>query len=119
MNREIKFRAWIKALRFHSDVTELSMSGWCEVMDYDYALASDDVVIEQFTGLLDCVSAEMYEGDICLVDGLGYCVVEIDPWHGVQFNDCNGQHVPAIDCVSENDVYEVVGNIHENPDLIK
>ena len=76
------------------------------------------IVADQFTGLTDKNGKDIYEGDICRVSGLGNCLVEIGPYHGVQFDDYNGQHVPIIDCIAEQDDYEVIGSIHQHPELM-
>lgn len=113
MSGESKFRAWNGVVRRfqHFNLMDIEKQKgkiqW-HILD-----------IDQFAGIRDENGADIYENDVCVVDGIGYCVVEISPWYGVQFNDRNGQHIPVIDCVAENDTYEVVGNIHKNPDLIK
>ncbi len=75
--------------------------------------------IMQFTGLTDKNGTDMYSGDICHVEGLGSCAVEICPYCGVTFVDTSGQSTPLIDCDAEQDLYHVIGNIHQNKNLLK
>lgn len=75
--------------------------------------------VAQFTGAYDGNSNEMYINDICHVDGLGYCVVKVCPFYGVIFDDQKGQEIPIIDCMAENDSFTIIGNAHQNPELLK
>ncbi|MBE3116911.1 hypothetical protein IMZ68_06870 [Candidatus Bathyarchaeota archaeon] len=66
--------------------------------------------VEQFTGLLDKNGKEIYEGDIVLRD---YGRPDDEQYKEV-ISDIR------IDCAFDNDVvYEIIGNIHENPELLK
>ena len=38
--------------------------------------------------------------------------------HGLVFNSGDGREVPYIDCAAEGDFPTLIGNIHENPELI-
>ena len=110
MSREIKFRAW--------NVNTKRMADWEEVRDeygFKHLLGNDITVPLQFTGLLDKNGKEIYEGDI---------VEQLDlqryPELGdksrqtveVKFNPTAGYNIWPADC-------EVIGNIYENPDLLK
>jgi hypothetical protein len=97
-------------------------------MDYDVWLspsgkpiypdgAEYDFSVEQFTGLLDKNSKEIYEGDILRwMSGTGNVYFDRGTFSLAGFyepsQDCPG------DAFSENATLEVIGNIHENPDLI-
>jgi len=69
----------------------------------------------QFTGLKDKNGTEIYEGDILHQDNYSDWVVE---WHNTGFyiyNVCN----PEMHFVLVKSDREVIGNIYENPELIK
>ena len=122
MNRVIKFRAWDKT------------NGWM-IPDYDNWISFDgkywtsparpydtpnqeivsqsNVELMQFTGLLDKNGTEIYEGDIVksdLVDTSGR--YESIYWR----NDLCGWSIPGENHAKH---YEVLGNIYENPELLK
>lgn len=124
--RQIKFRAW--------DYETQKMLGWVTIAPrihelYGYDKDDDATSLEfmQFTGLLDKNGKEIYEGDVLedksedngadfgailrrgkyeVVWSKEYCCFSLDNyfWH-----------------ISETQAkrLEVIGNIYENPDLIK
>jgi len=100
MKRVIKFRAY----------TEISN----EVlgMKYDVPHNYNDTVM-QFTGLLDRNGKEIYEGDI-LKNEVKNCKVEWSEmnlaWVGVG--------LMAFGMNGDGE-YEIIGNIYENPELLK
>lgn len=73
----------------------------------------------QFTGLTDINGVEIYEGDIVSVDGSGACEVKICSYWGVVYVDSDGYERQHADCVSEQDYPTIIGNIHQNPELLK
>ncbi|WP_349584757.1 YopX family protein [Leuconostoc citreum] len=121
--REIKFRAWNSVLHeyrtidMNSGEHNLGMGfeakgGIGSKVTTLYRSAGD--VIEQYTGLKDFNGVEIYEGDI-LQDVDGGNIVGF-----VEYDDAFGEY----DC-GDNNLYEctrdcqVVGNIHENADLLE
>lgn len=133
MTRPIKFRAWM--------LDERKMYG---VNDLDFALGliklddgTDDVIsmvdLMQYTGLKDSNDREIYEGDILKVteeDENSYIAPVV--WGGEDYPafDLDMRYVPdgwdyeanilsTLEAGLGNSIYEVVGNIYENPELLE
>lgn len=115
--REIKFRAWDK---LHKRMRTLQALHW----QPDYVAfengdmtETDGAVVMQYTGLKDKNGREIYEGDILRTDdGLGRLSTEVITWEesGFWIRTHKGNlHLPA------QPYREVIGNIYENPDLMK
>ena len=116
---EKKFRHFDKRLNDFWVFELLSVGiGWLsdiESFDKDRV----DSPIEQFTDIQDRKGNELCEGDICKVAGIGLGVVEICKYNGTQFKTLDGYDVPVIDCLAEDNDFEIVGNIHQNPELLE
>ena len=125
--REIKFRAWDKQEKKFIEWTDdlfISCSG--KIFENDYEDNEDGTPIEclngfeleQFTGLHDKNGKEIYEGDITK-DSTGLCLVVWNPFFacfslrrdGWMFDHFFGEAVDPFNC-------EILGNIHENPELL-
>lgn len=132
--REIKFRAWV------SDKAGYNKQGmYCGVenaydtlgqmgdgkggfKDYSWQsfeeVISDakkgDLVLMQFTGLLDKNGKEIYEGDVVMktVKDNGHAPIKMPVrWNQILAGfDINGK---------SGHEYEIIGNIYENPELLK
>ncbi len=111
--KDIKLRFFdtLKATMFTSDDMN-SYEVWDCVQDERFKTML-------FTDLQDKNSVDIYGGDICYVEGHGNCLVFICPLYGVSFDDYNGSEIPLVDCIAEQNLYRVIGNIHENPELIE
>lgn len=117
--REIKFRAWNrynKEMRFFDNYSvchEYYSITWNDSnLDSDtWALASDDPLM-QYTGLKDKNGKEIYEGDIVRQEFGEH--VEVKWWEETGFYPFvyHGDQWTAAEC-------EIIGNKHENPDLLK
>lgn len=137
MNREILFRA-----------KELRHKKWCEGLlsvntggiysikggfmtngcDIDTGLPrlvptyfSSQIDIEtlgQFTGLLDKNGIKIFEGDVLGVDGyIGYVKWTIAGFQLIPAN--NVMHISFLYLSGKLHKYEIIGNIHDNPELLK
>lgn len=127
--RELKFRAWGKNIKEY-----LSQDG---VEPYAYTLKDisdgliygiDGFIIEQYTGFKDKNGKEIYEGDIVKLTGkvaqnkstiykvvwdsfvTGYDLISLEP---------SKSDVGYLNKTEIKNRYEVIGNIHDNPELLK
>ena len=123
MQREIKFRA------YHIPTKKMfNVFSWCKDCFFEDSLdgvgtsptlpaEAKDCILMQFTGLKDKKGVEIYEGDVYIMgdNNIKYLVV----WHDSGFigNQIGNSSYAGLehwkDCIS------IIGNIHENPELIK
>lgn len=133
--REIRFRAWDKK-RKEMIYNEFHLTAYGELISFGESKSWE---LMQFTGLHDKKGKEIWEGDIVHVEHREwdeYWTVEYDEGEAkfIVFNQLNSQR----DFISINpklgisdgglyvevtqDIYwqpEVIGNIYENPELVK
>jgi uncharacterized phage protein (TIGR01671 family) len=108
--REIKFRVWEDYRLKEIDFYWFEGRGYREMED-----VPRDCILMQYTGLKDKNGKEIYEGDI-YVEFFGknasrpcvVCEISVSSWI-LEENKCN----------SPMSSVEVIGNIYENPELIK
>lgn len=118
--REIKFRAWHDGEMYDVDDLRFNIAGVCYVHLIQpsgrilyHTPDLSKVRLMQYTGIKDKNGKEVYEGDIVLYAG-GYRGVVVwdtitDGWR-IRVNDTFNTR--------SNDM-EVIGNIYENPELVK
>lgn len=130
MNREIKFRGkdpkggWVKGYYLH-DLTQGKMRSYIFNCPFYWEVVPETV--GQFTGLLDKNGKEIYEGDIIFSQKCDCRAI----LHKVEYNVDNAMFVAKpiqgwdFDfCQIRKDWIEkygkeVIGNIHDNPELLK
>ena len=140
MNRELKFRAWdIVGKRWWLPNTEYEADEGAEVFfaieKWFIRFNRGYIALMQYTGLKDEDDKEIYEGDIIWQEiwngGDGRTEPnETDRFEGIVIYDVNGFGIQTKGCENgetevelvKNDEFNtsgVIGNIYENPELLK
>lgn len=129
--RELKFRAFIKPLgryatgidtiQFHKCCDVAGAGIWTVVTANEGIFEFDDIIVEQYTGLKDKNGKEIYEGDIL--------VSNVSTVYKVSYSEPNGRFEMwsedgcggkiTDDQYTEEFDIKVIGNIHENPELLE
>lgn len=96
----------------------------CNHTQLEHAHSVDIKTIGQYTGLTDKNGKRIFEGDVCKNTKTGE-IVSVQ-WHGTMAGYVwskrkeNNQHLFDFgELFRAHDKYEVIGNIHDNPELLK
>lgn len=112
--RELKFRAWDGDRM--QEVLSLGINE-CYISTNKYCGDIDGYVIMQYTGLKDTHGKEIYDGDFLRFKHLENYA------HDIQFvsmSDCcwGTEEYAFFEMMERSYIFEVVGNIYENPELL-
>jgi hypothetical protein len=137
MNREIRFRGkrvdngeWVEGYYFKTPLADEATGskpedGWFFLSGRERHCISkngcayevDPSTVGQFTGLKDKNGKEIYEGDIAKdPDGVMYAVRWQRFSAAWEFYNSEASMLFVMRCP---DMFEVIGNIYDNPDLLK
>lgn len=109
--RELKFRAWVIAENRYSDDDEISLP-----------VNENEYILEQYTGLKDKNGKEIYEGDIFSYDFHDDSYGEIVFCDGAFMKEwvtSEGEYLTTYIEKIDLEMFEIIGNIHENPELLE
>ncbi|PPH20473.1 hypothetical protein C5C99_08955 [Rathayibacter sp. AY1C4] len=124
MRRKIKFRCWNTDTNSLIDPRGLAIQPEDGVLIYandpaEFGLYdSSNYVLEQFTGLRDKNGVEIYEGDIVGTELGAFCVVFSEKFAGWYIEKPDGHREFLFGALGNVHTNMIIGNIHENPDLL-
>lgn len=131
MSRQIKFRCFYKIDNTMLEVREINFTGnaitpTCLFWSPELGLHEAPIEFErdfelmQYTGLKDKHGTEIYEGDIVKIDNEIYRVFYNDGSFRVIESESHLEHGRLFELMSMSDrtYCEVIGNIHQNGDLL-
>ena len=126
MNREIKFRAWLKEEKKMVNVETIDFTDKSmqyleknEIIDA-YLLRTtflEDIELMQYTGINDKNGVEIYEGDIIICKYGPEIMMEVK-WIDEGFRTLGKYNGDNYVGYVKNSA-EVIGNIYENPELLE
>jgi len=119
--REIKFRAWSKKERYMK-TTRQAVNTVVQKFILDIP-DKEDFILMQYISLRDKSNREIYEGDIVHVEAVAYgrnmsaVIIWRDGGFWLKWED--GYESYVQDWTKELTESEIIGNIYENPELVR
>ena len=116
MNRPIEFRIWIDAFggeMIYPDSIKINNDGLIESERYYGGM------LMQFTGLTDKQGRKIYEGDILKFDYGENCGIGAVEYREIMFMIVSKHGAAFQDTISTMKNSKIIGNIFENPELLK
>ena len=126
--RDIKFRVWDNENKEMLEVQELDFEptfygGRIAIRtdQYNDYFDTEDMILMQYTGLKDKNEKEIYEGDIIKYKDIQKGVVEYSEQYAQFILKETGSIADECEALGEFNikVFEVIGNIYDNPELLK
>lgn len=127
MNDRLKFRVWdIEEKTYKRSDYPFFLCDDGDVLDTHFDIRDNEVIVEQCTGLKDKNGKLIYEGDIVITYYKGEPTGQMYIYHWeapafyvepVEKGKPSGRHYYYF--AVENERCEVIGNVHENSDLLK
>jgi len=120
--RDIKFRVWDKdSKKYDSLYYQIHPNG---ILSRTYSdgepcreLNQEHYIFEQFTGLQDSEDNDIYEGDIISRDWMGSKQTRLVTWN-VE-DACFDSGGDYLGCEQQDKIIIVVGNVNQNPELLR
>lgn len=118
--RELKFRAWLKHENWYVEIEKINFVKNYYSYEDKHFCTQHDIVLEQYAGLKDKNGIEICEGDIVDTYDDEYNSSKLK----IEFREGNyvgvDNNVGYEEPISNHHYkgWEIIGNIHENADLI-
>lgn len=131
MNRQYKFRAWDgKKMQYDFNI---DCEGEIFILELEYHEIMQHFkpnwILMQFTGITDKEGIEIYEGDILEITKSDMLYGNFSSTHKVEYVEQSGKFhligtlydnmAEGINNISGKNCSKVIGNIYENPKLLK
>lgn len=114
MNSDVKYRAWDKENKIMFDVVAIRWEGENYFVEVQGGIILKDFVLMESTQDKDKNGKEIYEGDICALDGHLFQVMK----YSIYCPNCCEHAGYGTDWrLNFSSELEIIGNVYENPDI--